>query len=80
MEYFFNATSGEGAYDTSKWDLSVGLRVNRIRVVALYLFVTRVLSYVRQLTAQKQDPNDVFEPQTTPDLEETQAVQKVSFQ
>ena len=80
MDYFSNATKGEGAYDTSKCDLSVKLSVNRIRIVALYLFVSRVLNYIQQLhDAQKQDHDDVFGPQDTQGLDETQAVQKVSF-
>jgi vacuolar protein sorting-associated protein 13A/C len=76
VDYFTNATKGEGAYDTSKCDLSVKLSVNRIRIVALYLFVSRVLNYAQQLHAQKQDHDDVFEPQESQGLDETRAVQK----
>ena len=42
-------SKGEGYYDTSKSDMAIQLTVNRIRVVALYLFVARILNYVKQL-------------------------------
>jgi hypothetical protein len=65
VKYYFNGTKGGGSYDTSKWDLSVHLRVNRIRVVALYLFVARVLDYAQQLHVQESHL-EVFEPEGVP--------------
>ena len=55
---YSNATKGEGYLDTSKSDLAVSLKVQRIRVVALFLFVTHILNYVKQL----QVPEVTVEP------------------
>lgn len=53
MQYYLDATKGEGAYDTSKCDLVIKIRVNRIRIVALKVFVDRILNYVRQLVTEQ---------------------------
>ena len=76
VNYYFSATKGEGASDTSKCDLSVRLRVNRVRIVALYLFVARLLNYAQQLHTPQQYA-EVFEPDDHQALKESQAVAQV---
>ena len=40
--------------DVNQWDLSVGVRVGCIRTVVLFLFVNRLLDYVKQFNVSRK--------------------------
>ena len=68
-------TKGCGAYDN---DLAVTLRVNRIRIVALYLFVPQILNYIQQLHVERPD-TEGFEPEDEMPVEESTTSVQVRF-
>ena len=51
---YTEATKGAGYMDTNKCDLSVEARVGQLRVVALFLFVNRLLGYLKQFDVSKK--------------------------
>jgi len=51
---YSNATKGDGYMDMSKCDLSVDARVGQLQVVALFLFINRLLAFFKELDFSKK--------------------------
>lgn len=51
---YTEATKGAGYMDMNKCDLSVEARVGQLRVVALFLFINRLLGYFKQFDVSKK--------------------------
>ena len=51
---YTEATKGDGKMDMDKCDLSVEARVGQLRVVALFLFINRLLAYFKQFDVSKK--------------------------
>ena len=45
---------GDSRQDVNQWDLSVGVRVGCIRVVVVFLFINRLLDYVKQFNVSRK--------------------------
>ena len=80
---YFHATKGEEYFNTSKSDLVCSLRVNQIRVIALNLFVTKMLNYMKQLQAHMPEttaqPPPVSAQKSSDQLNETSQVSLFSL-